>query len=134
MSVLAAIAVAMRVLLILLALAMVIGLRAENWAVIRRKPRWQAHLSSLVFTVLVVAGALISSVNIFPDAGWHIDHETRLAVVVTGLGLFLVATLTGLYRRALKSGPDKARAALLTGVAMILPGIALVVLLTSKGG
>lgn len=133
MSILAATAVAMRVAIVLIACAMVVGLWAENWAVIRRKPGWQAHLTSLVFTLLVVAGAIISSVNVFPDAGWHIDPQARLFVVVLGLGLFLIGVLTGLYRRACKTGPDKARAALLSGVAMIFPGLALVALLTNGG-
>lgn len=134
MSILAAIAVALRVALILIAAAMVVGLRCENWAVIRRSPGWQQHLSTFVFTVLVVAGALISSVNVFPDAGLAIPRHVRLTVVVTGLGLFLIGVLTGLYRRALRSGPDKARAAILSGVALFLPGVGLVALLTTGGG
>ena len=133
MSLLAALSVSMRVCLILIACAMVVGSRAELWAVLRRKPGWKAHLSQAVFCLLVVAGAIISSVNLFPDAGWHIPRDLRLAVVDLGLGLFLIATLTGLYRRACKSGPDQARAALLTGIAMLVPGIGLVVLLTRAG-
>lgn len=133
-SLLAACAVVLRVLIIIIAGAMVVGLRQEIWAVIRRKPKWKAHLTSAVFTLLVVAGAIICSVNIFPDAGWHISRTTRLIVVNLGLGLFLIAVLTGLYRRALKSGPDKARAALLTGMAFFIPGIAFVALLTNGGG
>jgi hypothetical protein len=133
MMLLAAIAVALRVALILIACAMVVGLRGEIWAVVRRRSGWQAHLSTATFTALVTAGAVISSVNVFPDAGWAIPREARLAVVNIGLALFLIGTLTGLYRRALRAGPDKARAAFLSGVALLVPGGGLVALLTVSG-
>ena len=112
---------------------MVIGLRQENWAVIKRKPGWRVHLTSTIFTAMVVAGAIISSVNVFPDAGWSIPRDVRLAVVNFGLSLFLVGTLTGLYRRALRSGPEQARAAFLTGIAIVVVGCAFVVLLHAAG-
>ena len=133
MDLLGAIAIALRVALILIACAMLVGLRGEIWAVLARKPGWQAHLSSAVFTALVAAGAIISSVNVFPDAGLAIPREARLAVVNTGLALFLIGTLTGLYRRALRTGPEKARAAFLSGVALLVPGGGLVALLTVSG-
>lgn len=129
----AAVAVALRVLLILLAAAMCVGLRSEIWAVVRKRPGWHKHLSSAVFAGLVVAGAIISSVNLFPDAGLAIPRTLRLAVVNLGLSLFLVATITGLYRRALKAGPDRARAAFLTGTSMVIPAVGLVWLLTVSG-
>ena len=133
MEVFAATAVAQRVALIILALAMIVGLRRECWAVIAKKPGWIVHLSTFIFTLLVVAGAIISSVNVFPDAGWHIPRALRLFVVNIGLGLFLVAVLTGLYRRALRAGPENARAAVLAGIALLIPGLGLVALLTSSG-
>ncbi|MBB3034066.1 hypothetical protein [Alteriqipengyuania lutimaris] len=133
MTILAAIAVALRVALILLACAMLIAFRGELWSVIRRKPGWKRHLSTAIFTGLVIAGAIISSVNVFPDAGLPIARETRLAIVNLGLGMFLVATLTGFYRRALRCGPEKARAALLSGMALLLPGVGFVWLLTVAG-
>ena len=134
MSFLAATAVTLRVALILMAAAMNVGFRTEIWVVLRKKPGWQTHLSTFVFTALVNAGAIICSVNVFPDAGWEISRTLRLTVVNMGLGVFLVGVLTGLYRRALKSGPEKARAAMLCGAALLLPGIAFVALLTGGGG
>lgn len=133
MDLLAALAVALRVALILLACAMLIAFRHENWSVLRRKRGWKRHLSTTIFTGLVTAGAIISSVNVFPDAGWPIAREVRLGIVNLGLGMFLVATLTGFYRRALRCGPEKARAALLSGMAMIVPGVGFVWLLTVSG-
>lgn len=133
MDLLSAIAVALRVSIIIIAGAMVVGLWRENWAVIKRKPGWRVHLTSTIFTAMVVAGAIISSVNVFPDAGWSIPRDVRLAVVNFGLSLFLVGTLTGLYRRALRSGPEQARAAFLTGIAIVAVGCAFVVLLHAAG-
>jgi len=133
MDPLAALAVSLRVSLILLALAMLIAFRRENWSVLRRLPGWKRHLSTAIFTGLVMAGAIISCVNLFPDAGWPIPRDVRLAIVNIGLGMFLVATLTGLYRRALRSGPEKARAAFLSGMALLVPGAGFVWLLTVSG-
>lgn len=133
MDVLSAIAVSLRVSLIIIAGAMLIGLWRENWAVVTRKPGWRVHLTSTIFTAMVVAGAVISSVNVFPDAGWEIPRVVRLSVVNLGLALFLVGTLTGLYRRALRSGPDKARAAFFTGLALVAVGSAFAVLLHVAG-
>lgn len=133
MDILGAIAISLRVALILIACAMAVGLRSEIWAVVTRKPGWQAHLSTTIFAALVTAGAVISSVNVFPDAGWAIPREARLAVVNIGLALFLIGTLTGLYRRALRTGPEKARAAFLSGVALLVPGGGLVALLIVSG-
>jgi hypothetical protein len=130
---LAAIAVALRVSLFLILVAMAVGMRSEIWAVLTKRKGWRVHLTTAIFFAFVLAGAIISSVNIFPDAGWHIDRTTRLAIVNIGLAVFLVATLSGLYRRAMRSGPEKARAAFLTGVAMCVPGIGLVWLLTEAG-
>ena len=133
MSILAAFVVTQRVALILLACAMMVGLRRELWAVITCKPSWRAHLSSFVFVAMVAAGAIISSANMFPDANWYIPRNLRLVIVATGLSLFLVGTLTGLYRRALLSGPVRARAAFLTGLAFVAPGVGLMWLLTESG-
>ncbi|WP_370180231.1 hypothetical protein [Alteriqipengyuania sp.] len=133
MDVLAAIAVALRVALVLIACAMMLSHRIEIWAVVRRRNGWKRHLSSVVFCALVAGGAVISSVNIFPDAGWAIARDTRLAIVNLGLAIFMIGVLTGLYRRALRAGPEKARAAFLTGFALLLPGAGLVWLLTMSG-
>lgn len=129
----AALAVALRVALIVIACAMMVGLRRELWAVVARQDGWRVHLSTLIFTALVVAGAIISSVNLFPDANWYIPRQFRLFVVNLGLAIFLAGTLTGLYRRALRSGPDKARAAFLSGLALLIPGVGLVWLLRVSG-
>lgn len=133
MDLLAALSVTMRTALIVIAVAMVWKFRREWWAVLRHRPGWKPHLSTFILTVMVVGGAIISSVNIFPDAGLSISRNARLGVVNFGLAVFLIGTLTGLYRRATKSGPDKARAAFLSGLAMLLPGVALVWLLVSSG-
>lgn len=133
MDILSAIAVALRVSLILIAGAMLVSLRQEIWAVVARKRGWKVHLSTAIFVAMVVAGAIISSVNVFPDAGWPIPRDVRLGVVNFGLSLFLVGTLTGLYRRALRSGPEQARAAFLTGIAIVAVGCAFVVLLHAAG-
>lgn len=133
MDILSAIAVALRVSLILIAGAMLVSLRQEIWAVIVRKRGWKVHLSTAIFVAMVVAGAIISSVNVFPDAGLPIPRDVRLGVVNFGLSLFLVGTLTGLYRRALRSGPEQARAAFLTGIAIVAVGCAFVVLLHAAG-
>lgn len=133
MDLLSAIAVSLRVSIIIIAGAMIVSLWRENWAVITLKPGWRVHLTSTIFTTMVVAGAIISSVNVFPDAGWSFPRDVRLGVVNFGLSLFLVGTLTGLYRRALRSGPEQARAAFLTGIAIVVVGCAFVVLLHAAG-
>lgn len=133
MSLLAAIAVALRVCIILLALAMVIGWWRQCLAVILRKPGWRIHLSPCIVTVLAVAGGIGSSVNIYIDADWYIDPDVRLAISNIAQGLFCIGLLTSIYRRALRSGPEKARAALLSGVALMVPGAALVAVLAIGG-
>lgn len=133
MDVLSAIAVSLRVSIIIIAGGMVVSFWRENWSVVTLKTGWKAHLSTFIFTVMVMAGAIISSVNVFPDAGWLIPRDVRLGVVNFGLSLFLVGTLTGLYRRALRSGPEQARAAFLTGIAIVAVGCAFVVLLHAAG-
>lgn len=134
MDILSAISVTLRVTIILLACAMVIGWWRPLLAVLLRQPGWRGHLSSFVATALAVGGAVISSVNIFPDAGWTIPRDLRLLVVNLGLAVFCVGLLTSIYRRALRSGPDKARCAFLSGLAFIIPGVGLVALLTIGGG
>ena len=133
MSVLAAYSVTLRVALILIACAMVVALRDEVWTVIRKKPGWPARLATVIFVATVSGGAIISSVNMFPDAGWYIHRDVRLTVVATGLSLFMVGVLAGLYRRALRSGPDRARKAFFCGLALIPPGIGFMWLLTESG-
>ena len=126
-------AVAIRVALILITCAMALSLRSELWAVIVRRPGWRVHLSTAIFFSLVAGGAVISSVNLFPDAGWPISRALRLAVVNFGLSVFMVGTLTGLYRRALRTGPEQARAAFLTGLAIVAVGAGFVGLLMAGG-
>ncbi len=133
MDLLAAIAVSLRVCIIVMALAMVVGWRRQCLAVILRRPGWKANLSAFIVTTLALAGAVGSSANIYIDAGWAIEPRARLAISNIGLALFCVGLLTSIYRRALRSGPEKARAALLSGVALMVPGIALVAVLAIGG-
>lgn len=133
MSLLAALAVALRVALILIAASLVVTLRSEMWAVVRQSRGWTAHLSTTVFVTMVFAGAVISSVNVFPDAGWEISRNLRLSIVNVGLSIFIIGALTGIYRRALRAGPTKARGAFLAGLALLIPGGGLVWLLMVSG-
>lgn len=123
----------MRVLIVILAVSMLIGARRELWCVVIRCPGWKAQLSTFAMTVMMMGAAVISVVNVFPDIGMSISRQFRLAVVDVGLGLFLVGTLTGIYRRALRCGHDLARAALLSGLALIVPFAGLVTLLALRG-
>ncbi|QQN73963.1 hypothetical protein [Croceicoccus sp. YJ47] len=134
MTILTAIAVTARVMLILLTCALIIGRWRQLWAVLSKQAGWPTHLSEFIVVSMAIGGSVISAVNIFPDAGWHIPNALRLAVVDVGLVLFCIALLTHVYRTARKSGPDKARKAMLCGCGMCVPAAGFVVLLTMGGG
>ena len=134
MSLLAAIAVTFRVIFNLIAGAMLIGWWQGHWAVLSQKRGWQAHLSNFVVTAIASGIAFGSLFNVFPDAGWHIPETVRLAGLNAGMAVILVGLLTALYRRALRAGPEKARAAFLCGFALVIPAAGFVFLLTIGGG
>ena len=126
-------AVSTRTVIIITAIGMILGSHKEIWSVLRHKEGWKAHLTQTVFVGLVVSGAIICSGNIFADGGWHIPEKARLLLVNIGLLLFLAFTFTGLYRRALKAGPENARKSMLGGLVNIAVGGAFVWLLMVNG-
>lgn len=134
MSLLASFAVMLRVFTILLGLALVIGRWRICWNVIVKGPNWRGDLASFVFTVAALGGAIICSVNIFPDAGWQIDRNLRLLMVNLGLSMFICSILTSVYRNALRVSHETARKAFLSGLCLILPAAAFVALLLLAGG
>ncbi|NVD43489.1 hypothetical protein [Qipengyuania atrilutea] len=134
MSLGAAIAVTFRIMMILLACAMVIGWWEKFLAVLLRRPGWKGHLSSFVVTVIALGCAIGSSVNMFPDAGWHINENLRLFVLNIAMAMIICGLLTSVYRRALRAGPEAARAAFLSGLLLIFPASGFVALLTIYGG
>ena len=133
MNFLAATSVTLRVMIILIACAMNVGWWHKTWAVVMQRPGWKGHLSGFIATTFATGAAIGCSVNMFPDAGWHIDETFRLAVLDLGMAMIVVALLTSLYRRALRTGPEKARAAFLCGTGLMIPAIGLVVLLMAGG-
>ena len=126
-------AVAARTVIMITACGMVVTSYKEIWAVLTRRVGWKASLTQVVFVGLVFGGAIISSANIFPDGGWHIPNRIRLFIVNLGLFLFVAFTFTGLYRRALKSGPENARKSMLLGLTNIVVGAGFVWLLMVNG-
>lgn len=128
-----AISASLRTVIEILWVSMAVGLRKELWCVIVRCPGWRVHLSSAIFFVLVTGGAVISAGNIVPDLGLYIPRGLRLAIVNIGLAIFIIGAMAGLYRRALRSGPEKTRAAVLSGFALLVPFAGLVTLLATRG-
>lgn len=133
MTILAAISVTLRVMIMLLAAAMVVGWWSKIAAVIMMRPGWKGHLSGFIATVMAVGVAIGSSTNIFPDADIPIPDTIRLAGVDLGLALIVLGILTSIYRRSLRSGPVVARRVFFSGLALIVPALGFVVLLTLGG-
>lgn len=133
MSFLEAIAVTFRTMMFLITVAMWIGHWRAARDVLLQRPGWKGSLSTVCFLTIMSGISFGSIFNVFPDAGWFIARWLRLAGLNVGMAVIVIGMLTVLYRQALRSGPDKARKAFLSGFAMLVPAAGFVALLMTAG-
>lgn len=133
LDILGVLAIAQRITLIIVVAGVSIFWAETIWSMFKKIRNWRIVPTYLSFIFMAAGGGIISAVEAISGSGVAVSSFVELTATNVGLAFFNMGILTFIYSRAKKCGPNAAHTNFKWALALIIPTIVLVVILTLGG-